>query len=151
MVLPQAKNLWKEYQLAHLPASSTLSYEETRKNQEPPDDYDLIKAKLKGTVIQARQDYDEYDHFCNKEPYDIQEETPIKWWCRESQRKRWPLLSQFALEVLSIPAMSDEPERVFSSGRRTISWERMALGVSSVERTECLKSWYRGKFSLSIF
>jgi len=57
------------------------------------------------------------------------------------QQKRWPRLSKFAVEILSIPAMSDKPERVFSGGRRTISWERMNLGTKSVEQTECLKSW----------
>ena len=46
-----------------------------------------------------------------------------------------------AIDILSIPAMSDEPERVFSGTRRTISWERMRLGPSTVERTQCLKSW----------
>jgi hAT family C-terminal dimerisation region len=49
----------------------------------------------------------------------------------------------FAIEILSIPAMSDEPERVFSGGRRTIPWERMQLGMSSLEHTECMKSWHR--------
>jgi hypothetical protein len=40
------------------------------------------------------------------------------------------MLSQhnIALDILSIPAMSDEPERVFSGARRTISWENDILG-----------------------
>jgi hAT family protein len=46
-----------------------------------------------------------------------------------------------AIDVLSIPAMSDEPERVFSGARRTISWDRARLGASTIERTQCLKSW----------
>ena len=44
-----------------------------------------------------------------------------------------------AIDILLIPAMSDKPERVFSGARRTISWERMSLGVDTVEATECLK------------
>jgi hypothetical protein len=36
--------------------------------------------------------------------------------------------------------MSAEPERVFS---RTITWQRMRLGVKVVEEGECLKSWIR--------
>ena len=48
-----------------------------------------------------------------------------------------------ALDILSIPAMSDEPERVFSGARRTISWEQMSLGEDTIEATECLKHWKR--------
>ena len=45
------------------------------------------------------------------------------------------------MEVLSIPAMSDKPERVFSGGRRTISWDRANISVQIVEAVECLKDW----------
>ena len=31
----------------------------------------------------------------------------------------------FAIDILSIPAMSAEPERVFSGCRRTITWQRI--------------------------
>ncbi|ODQ70664.1 hypothetical protein LIPSTDRAFT_74099 [Lipomyces starkeyi NRRL Y-11557] len=48
-----------------------------------------------------------------------------------------------AIDILSIPAMSSEPERVFSGSRRTISWDRARLGAANIERTECLKSWLR--------
>jgi hAT family C-terminal dimerisation region len=49
----------------------------------------------------------------------------------------------FTIEILSIPAISDELERVFSGGRRMILWERMQLGMLSLEHTECIKSWHR--------
>jgi hypothetical protein len=48
-----------------------------------------------------------------------------------------------AIDVLSIPAMSAESERVFSGARRTISWERHQLGADVVEQSECIKSWLR--------
>ena len=48
-----------------------------------------------------------------------------------------------AFDILLIPAMSDKLERVFSGARRTISWERMSLGVNTVKATECLKHWKR--------
>jgi hypothetical protein len=44
-----------------------------------------------------------------------------------------------ALDILSILAMSDELERVFSGACRTISWEWMSLGANTIEETECLK------------
>jgi len=37
--------------------------------------------------------------------------------------------------------MSDKPERVFSGGRRTISWDRSKISPEIVEEIECLKDW----------
>ena len=146
-ILPRVRELWKQYQTTHLQDSPSISYENIHsKEQEPLDDYDLILEKLRSQIIHNHQDFDEYDHYCAEDPYEIPGQTALQWWCQDLQRKRWPQLSRFAIEVLSIPAMSDEPERVFSGGRRTISWERMSLEVSNIEKTECLKSWYRGNF-----
>jgi hypothetical protein len=47
--------------------------------------------------------------------------TALEWWCQDQQRQRWPRLSYMALDILSIPAMSDEAERVFSGARCTVS------------------------------
>ena len=48
-----------------------------------------------------------------------------------------------AIDILSIPAMLAEAERVFSGTRRTISWERLRLRATVVEQSKCLKSWLR--------
>jgi len=48
-----------------------------------------------------------------------------------------------ALAVLSIPAMSTEPERVFSGAKITISDPRCRLGDNLIEALECCKSWER--------
>ncbi len=65
----------------------------------------------------------------------------LAWWCHDVQRQRWPRLSLMAIDILSIPAMSDEPERVFSGGRRTISWDRGSMLPETLEQRECLKHW----------
>ena len=44
-----------------------------------------------------------------------------------------------ALDILSIPAMSDEPERVFSGVRRMVSWDRAEMRAETLEKVECLK------------
>ena len=72
--------------------------------------------------------------------------SPLSWWLQPEQQKNWPCLASMAIDVLSIPSMSDEPERVFSGGRRTISWERMRLGEQTIQAAECLKSWFREGF-----
>jgi hAT family C-terminal dimerisation region len=46
-----------------------------------------------------------------------------------------------ALDLLSIPAMSAEPERLFSAAKISITDRRNRLGIQSIEALECLKSW----------
>jgi hAT family C-terminal dimerisation region len=46
-----------------------------------------------------------------------------------------------ALDILSIPAMAAEPERLFLGGRITITDRRAQLGIEAIEAIECLKSW----------
>ena len=46
-----------------------------------------------------------------------------------------------AIDILSIPAMSDEPERVFSGARRMVSWDRGQMEAETLEQVECLKHW----------
>ena len=46
-----------------------------------------------------------------------------------------------ALDILSIPAMSVEPERLFSGAGITVTERRNRLGAESIEALECLKSW----------
>ena len=46
-----------------------------------------------------------------------------------------------ALNILSIPAMSDEAERVFSEAHQTVSWDRAQMSAETLECVECLKHW----------
>jgi hypothetical protein len=51
-------------------------------------------------------------------------------------------LSKLAVNILSIPAMSAEPERLFSGAGITITDRRNRLGSDVIEALECLKSWF---------
>jgi len=88
------------------------------------------------------RDLDEYKSFTAEPPVAI-DCSPLAWWLREEQQQRYPRLSKMAVDILSIPAMSAEPERVFSGARRTISWDRCRLGSHTIERGECMKSWIK--------
>ena len=85
---------------------------------------------------------DEYASFVHSACCKISR-APYKWWAHPDQRQTYPNLSQMAIDLLSIPAMSAEPERVFSGARRLLSWERMRLGSDKIEMNECLKSFIR--------
>jgi hypothetical protein len=82
---------------------------------------------------------DEFDRFVSQPQSAVTD--GIKWWLEPTQQRDYPRLSQMAVDVLSVSPMSAEAERVFSGARRTISWERAALGSGSIGRGECLKSW----------
>lgn len=49
-------------------------------------------------------------------------------------------LSKMAVDILSIPAMSAEPERLFSRAMITITDRRNRLGSDVIEAPECVKS-----------
>jgi len=48
-----------------------------------------------------------------------------------------------AIDYLSIPAMSTEAERLFSSCKITLTDRRNRLGADLFEALECLKSWLK--------
>jgi hypothetical protein len=88
------------------------------------------------------QSNDEFEDFLKEPAYDTGLDA-LQWWLDPVQQKRWPRLSSFAINILSIPAMSDKPETVFSGSRRTIRWDRAKLGEIMIECVECLKHWFR--------
>lgn len=67
------------------------------------------------------------------------------WWLEPTQQKTFPALSVMALDILSIPAMSAEPERLFSGAKITITDRRNRLGIESIQAIECCKSWFSRK------
>jgi hypothetical protein len=46
-----------------------------------------------------------------------------------------------ALNILSIPAISAKPERIFLGLKIIISDHRCRLGIKLIKALECLKSW----------
>lgn len=93
----------------------------------------------KSTVL---EDIDELDLYLT-EPRLKTVSSVIKWWTDPAQKSRFPLLYLMAIDIFSIPAMSSEPERVFSGTKNTISNNRASLNMESIQATQCLKSWFR--------
>jgi hypothetical protein len=143
LTLEKAKKLWEKYWEA-TPSPAVLvssSYGNTVKEPKELNAFDQIAQSLGSYTRPASQD--EYEDYCSREPYGISQPSALEWWCEDAQRQRWPRLSHMAIDILSIPAMSDELERVFSGARRTITWERGQIEPETVEMTECLKHWKR--------
>jgi hypothetical protein len=62
------------------------------------------------------------------------------WRSRESE---WPQLASMAHDFLSIPAMSSECERVFSSCAKQTTQESSKLSGTMLWHQECLSNWHR--------
>ena len=56
------------------------------------------------------------------------------------QRIDFPNLSRIALNILSIPAIAADPERLFSSAALTVTDYWNHLLIELIEALECIKS-----------
>ena len=78
----------------------------------------------------------------------------LQYWSLIYTSGRQRALAQFALDMLAIPSMSSECERVFSSAKLLISDRRNRLQPDVIEANECLRSWYgrpeQGAFDVDI-
>jgi hAT family C-terminal dimerisation region len=140
IVLVKVKKLWEKYreEVAPLP---TFSYGNPARELPELDAFDRIALSL--CSVNRPASGDEYEDYNLQESYDPGKKGALAWWYQDTQRQRWPRLSLMAIDILSIPPMSDEPERVFSGARRTVSWDRGAIEPETIEMRECLKHWKR--------
>src|SRR6266850_7931851 len=85
--------------------------------------------------------FDEYESYCNEKP--LQKAPPhlIQYW--NGQAANTPSLSKMALDLLAIPAMSAECERIFSSTKILISDRRNRLKEDVIEANECVRYWIK--------
>jgi hypothetical protein len=119
-------NLWSEYKTTNTTTEVVMPLDE---DDEWSKDDDAI----------ATDQLWLYEH----EPYSQMsiKDSPIEYWI--SKRSIWPQLAQMALDIYATPAMSDEPERVFSTTGNLLSQRRRHITGEGVEQMICLRSWER--------
>lgn len=91
--------------------------------------------QLKGTTVNAS---DRYQVYATSDPEST--DDPLKYW--NSRYLSQPDLARFALDMLAIPLMSAECERIFSSAKHLITDSRNRLKADIIEANECLRSWF---------
>lgn len=93
-----------------------------------------------GSLLAGR---DEYDHWLSHpDPKnDALVTDPVRYWW--AKRDLYPKLSRMALDLLSIPPMSAECERLFSVSGQMVSPLRTRLEASTIGITQTLRSWVR--------
>ena len=118
--------------------SQQTSFEANRSHQlsnlqqflHPPDFY---------TQHQTTAARDEYQEYIKAPPLPC--DDPLQWW--GARRKEFPILSQMALDLLSIPLMSAECERVFSSAKNLVTDNRNTLKEEVIEASTLLRHWLK--------
>ena len=80
---------------------------------------------------------DEYEDYLSMAAFPC--DQPLQWW--GEQRQKYPLLSQLALDLLSIPLMSAECERVFSDAKTVNSDQRACLKEDIIKASVILRQW----------
>lgn len=138
------KSLWlSDYK--QQPISEALSPEK----QKPLRDLNIMEAyRMKGLSKSSKRRrsvaaQDEYDRYCGQNQVEDCD-TPIEWW-RTIGCQQYPHLAQMAIDLLSIPAMSDEPERILSRLGQMVTKRRNHLDQSTIQATSCLHSWDKAK------
>jgi hypothetical protein len=139
----RVRKLWETFRRDNIPYSSYNRTPESKTNQAPSlDNFDRILLNLKQKTSRP-QSQDEFENYCNEPTsYDIKVPA-LQWWLQDAQQKRWPQLASWAIAILSIPSMSDKPERIFSGSRRTVSWEKTVMIAVTLEQLECMGEWKR--------
>jgi hypothetical protein len=95
-------------------------------------------AKANEAVVTRAVTDDEFDRYCKQDR--VETHAPIEWW-QTTGYSLYPRLAQMAIDILSIPPMSDEPERIFSRLGEMITKRRNRLNQDIIQATTCLYSW----------
>ena len=88
----------------------------------------------------------EYERYCwtwKRADPQLYRENPYLWW--KANEKEYPRLSRMASDVLSIPTMSAQTEREFSSCGRIVSVLRTRLDRSAVANLPCCNVFVHGR------
>ena len=71
---------------------------------------------------------------------------PLDWWMEPAQRREYPKLSQMAIDLLSVPAMPTDVERLFSAAKLCMTDLRSSMYASTLDKLQSLKSWNKTPF-----
>ena len=111
----------------------------TTKRQQKDVTYERLRQRV-AVEPPTADSKDTLEHFISSPVIKV-EGTALEWWIQN--RGNYPRLSRMAIDILSIPPQSAEPERTFSGARRTLSWDRLSMTISTLEQVECIGNWIK--------
>jgi hypothetical protein len=90
-------------------------------------------------------DRDEFTRYTEGTPTELAStDYNLRQWWMETDL--YPQLRQLSSNTLSIPAMSAEIERVFSSAKKLLTPERNQIDDNTIEVNELLRNWWKKGF-----
>jgi hypothetical protein len=104
-----------------------------------PDDLFGGLHRHKQLNLKSKLSVDRYTAFISTDCEDKGTDALEFWNTRYSTQ---PDLARFALDMLAIPMMSAECERVFSSAKHLLTDTRNHLNPDIIEANECLRHWF---------
>ncbi|KAK2926510.1 HAT, C-terminal dimerization domain [Fusarium oxysporum f. sp. vasinfectum] len=135
------QELWEEYRNLSveqdaLPEQPTIARKTT--------DLDDFMASIRKLSTQPapstsamRDEYAEW--VATTDPGDCLVDDPIQYWLL--RRRQYPRLSRMAIDLFSVPAMSSEPERIFSLAGQMVTAQRGRLKADLIGAAQCISSW----------
>lgn len=126
------RRLWEEEYKSKLSAES-LDIDDIVSES----DKDVLNEFLNEGVDTKKDDFETY--FAGDSVKLHKDQSLFLWWANSGLLQLAPM----AYDILSVPAMSSEVERVFSGTKLTISPNRNRLSEDIIEATECLNRWFK--------
>ncbi|TXB98910.1 hypothetical protein FocTR4_00012313 [Fusarium oxysporum f. sp. cubense] len=140
--IKDALSIWEEeYKMAPTLGPAQALSEAFRSQQGHSTELDRLLNEIM-VAEDITRDVDDFENFIHNKPIKI-EGSPLVWWCQRDQVRTYPRLSRMAIDILSVPPGSADPESVFSGGRRTLSWDRERMLCVNLEKVECIGNWLR--------
>jgi len=134
--------LWEEYKQQHKAEVVAPTALIALQKSQPLQDY--MEDFYKDEPEEEEVEVDELEAYCALKRQKVPKGDlflPIEWW--KDHRKQFPVLTQLALDLFSIPAMSAEDERVFSSAGKLITADKNRLEIDTIEAIEVLRHAHR--------
>ncbi|KAJ3453198.1 hypothetical protein MRS44_018853 [Fusarium solani] len=135
------RELWEEYR--KLPVEQDTIPEQPTAARKTTDLDDFMASVRKLNTRRApsapptRDEYAEW--LSTSDPGDCSVDNPIQYWLL--RRRQYPRLSRMAIDLFSVPAMSSEPERIFSLAGQMVTPPRRRLQADIVGAARCISSW----------
>ncbi|KAJ6436796.1 putative 115 kDa protein in type-1 retrotransposable element R1DM [Purpureocillium lavendulum] len=135
------QELWEEYRSLPIEQDTIPEQPTVSRMTTDLDDFMASIRKLGAqpapSVCSVRDEYAEW--VASTDPGDCLVDDPIQYWLL--RRRQYPRLSRMAIDLFSIPAMSSEPERIFSLAGQMVTAQRGRLKADLIGAAQCLSSW----------
>lgn len=137
--------LWEEYRKLPVEQDTIPEQPTVTKKTTDLDDFMASIRKLSTqpapSLSPTRDEYAEW--VAITDPGDCLVDNPIQYWLL--RRRQYPRLSRMSIDLFSIPAMSSEPERIFSLTGQMVTPQRSRLKADIIGAAQCISSWEKNR------